>query len=197
VISFGLSSRLYIVGMEGSISAPEDEIKLGVSSLIEKPEDQENHKMNLKAQYLKLLEKNSYKVKPKSKPELPLHHDNSIISWGMVDEGEIYAYEDEEDFKLDPELLRQLPNLTSKDLEKIDNFEKKLSKYKGVEKDLNQLLKRENEEFGLSEADKNKKAQLETKVNEVFNELQIQEDNLRFALFDEVREKRNNLKIFS
>lgn len=41
----------------------------------------------------------------------------------MSNDDEVYAYENEDDFKLEPDLLRELPELTGKDLDKIANFE--------------------------------------------------------------------------
>lgn len=51
------------------------------------------------------------------------------ISWGMSDEQEVYDYFDENQIALIPDLLRRLPNLTEKQVEKIDKYEERLAKY--------------------------------------------------------------------
>jgi hypothetical protein len=54
---------------------------------------------------------------------------------------------------------------------------------------LQELSKKEKAEYGLSEQLKIKKENIQTKLNELGNQLEILEDNLRFAIFNEERIK--------
>lgn len=47
------------------------------------------------------------------------------MSWGMVDEMETYRFEEETEVQLNPAVLRKIPDLNAKQLEKIDQFEQK------------------------------------------------------------------------
>ncbi len=176
---------------ETSVKEAEEQFDTNLSTLKEKKktEDPGDHKTSLREKYLALLEQRSHKNQKKQKKVTAPVVEDTGINWGMVDEAEIYAYEDEEEMKLDPELLRELPDLTAKDLEKIEAYEKKLRKYQGLERELHEFNRREQAEFGLSEEDKNKRDQVEAKVNENYPQLQIMEDNLRYHLFDETKSR--------
>jgi len=176
VIKFGHSTRLFILGLNGEIGNVGDEDK----------EENEGktptaHKKTLKSEYLKLLASNAGSMEH-SKPRVAQKMvDPEGISGGMVDEEEI---------KLDAELLRKLPDLTEKDYERIDNYEKKVRKMENLEHELNQLGKEEKDKFGLTEGNRIKKEQLQSKVNELWTQLEIMEENLRFTFFDEMKEKK-------
>ncbi len=51
------------------------------------------------------------------------------IGWGIMDEDIVYRQQNEDEMSLEPELLRDLPDLTDKQREKIDKYEAKLEKY--------------------------------------------------------------------
>lgn len=54
----------------------------------------------------------------------------------MSDEQEVYEYQDESQIALIPDLLRRLPNLSEKQVEKIDRYEERLNKYRGSEQEM-------------------------------------------------------------
>jgi len=54
----------------------------------------------------------------------------------MSDEQEVYDYHDENQIALIPDLLRRLPNLNEKQVEKIEKYEEKLAKYNSSEQEL-------------------------------------------------------------
>ncbi len=67
----------------------------------------------------------------------------------------------------------------------------KNSRYTNLDNELQELSKKEKAEYGLSEQLKIKKENIQTKLNELGNQLEILEDNLRFAIFNEERVKSN------
>lgn len=48
----------------------------------------------------------------------------------MIDEEEIYRHQQEQDYPLEPDLLKKLPNLTANQLEKIKLYDEKNTKFK-------------------------------------------------------------------
>lgn len=50
------------------------------------------------------------------------------IGWGIMDEDVVYRQQNEDEMSLEPELLRDLPDLNEKQREKIDKYEQKLEK---------------------------------------------------------------------
>lgn len=61
----------------------------------------------------------------------------------------MYAYRDENDYALEPDLLRRLPGLDNTLMAKIADYEQKLQKYQESEGELRDLANREQREFGL------------------------------------------------
>lgn len=196
VIKFGQSSRLFIVGIDGKTTVDDYDDGQAIAeaqALRDAPiTKKEVEKLSRKEQYQQLLEQYNL-VKKGPKKQLPVETYTGV-SWGMVDEALIYAYEDEEDVKLDTDILRQLSDLTPKDIEKIDNYEKKLHKFNNMDRELNELIRREQAEFGLTEEDKQRRNQLESKVTELRSQVEIMEDNLKYQLLDEVKSKGGTAK---
>ena len=191
MITFGESTRIYVVGITGENSNLDEEQEIQNTKEIEN--QSQIHKKTLKSEYLKLLGNLNVAGPEKAPKKMHSQKDIEGISWGMIDEEEIYAWNEEEEVKLDSELLRKLPDLSAKDLEKIDNYEKKLRKLENLEHELSIVLKKESEHFGLTENDRTKKEQLQSKINEIFTQVEIMEDNLRFTLFDEVKKKSKKI----
>lgn len=48
-------------------------------------------------------------------------------------------------------MLRRLPNLNEKQVEKIDKYEEKLNKYRSSEQELTELNLKERKEYGLED----------------------------------------------
>ena len=188
VIKFGFSSRLFIVGVDGETNPEQNNEQVMIAQFRNQENERQqalNSKASMKEQYLEML-----RQRGQYKPLVPkkiVNNPADGISWGMVDEDEIRAHEDQDEFKLDPDVLRELPGLEAKDYDKINNYEKKLRQYQGLEREIEIINKKEREEYGLSENEKSKRSALETKVNEAYSKLQMMEDNLRFALFEETK----------
>ena len=154
--------------------------------------EQQSTKQANKEAYMKLLDQKrnvSNTVKKPEKKKGPTTkedvHGREGASWGMVAEEDIYAHRDEDELMIDSEVLRQLPDLSDKDIEKIENFEKKLRKLKGIENELRSLYEKEQASFGLSDENQRKKQNLEAKMNESAQQLEIAEDNLKYHFFEE------------
>lgn len=195
-MKFGLSSRVFILGVDGQ-----------VDPLINDQEFQEEEQANeiksakqeLKETYLQMLSSKyesgggvaKKKVDKKKNPTTVAELHGEGATWGMLDEEIIYATKDEDDFRLDPEILRKLPNLTDKDLEKIENFEAKLRKFKNLEAELRQIYEKEQQAFGLSEENQRRKQNLTEKVNQIAQQLEITEDNLKFYFFEETAKDKS------
>jgi len=58
----------------------------------------------------------------------------------MIDEGEIYNDKRDYNTIINTRVLRMLPNLTEKQVQKIEAFEKKLKRIENMQKDFNRAL---------------------------------------------------------
>jgi hypothetical protein len=58
----------------------------------------------------------------------------------MIDEGEIYNDKGDYNTIINTRVLRMLPNLTEKQVQKIEAFEKKLKRIENMQKDFNRAL---------------------------------------------------------
>eukprot|EP01016_Furgasonia_blochmanni_P008566 TRINITY_DN13496_c0_g1_i2.p1 TRINITY_DN13496_c0_g1~~TRINITY_DN13496_c0_g1_i2.p1 ORF type:complete len:503 (+),score=153.07 TRINITY_DN13496_c0_g1_i2:505-2013(+) len=155
--------------------------------------EDEEEKSDLKSLYIKLLQQNKMYVDPAARAKKLQQQRQSYVgtTWGMTDDAEVYAFnEEEEAIKLDPVLMRQLPDLTTKQLDKINEYEKKSEELDNLERELQHIMRTEKEEYGLTEAQKLRRQALETKVNELESQVQILDDNLRFILFHEQKLKK-------
>lgn len=146
----------------------------------EKPEN------TVKQTYLKLLENEDigYRQKPVQKIQ-----EVDGVNWGISDEAIIYNYEAEHEMKIEPSVLRKIPNLTAKQIEKIDQYETKLIKYEQLDNELENICKKERVEFGLDEASKIKKENLEKKIQEASMQLESLEAVVKLVIFNEKIEK--------
>ncbi|KRX03404.1 SMAD/FHA domain [Pseudocohnilembus persalinus] len=212
-IKFGQSSRNYIVRcteieekLEEEQEKKEEEKKK--KQLIqqkqlrgESTEDLEEKKeKTLKERYMDLLENDPYYIQEKKKKKIFKGKNNqqgqdSGISWGQVDESEIYSYQDQ-DMALEPQLLKRLPGLTEKQVEKIEKYEQKLNKYRGVEEQLESLAVKEKSNYGLDQKDQDLKMTLQSKTVELSSQVEQAEQNIRVSIFGEedVIVENTNLK---
>lgn len=77
--------------------------------------------------YLELVEKEQTSIASKFKaPVMQPHKMQNSVSWGMIDESEIYNDKGDYNTIINTRVLRMLPNLTDKQIQKIEAFEKKL-----------------------------------------------------------------------
>lgn len=135
MLKFGFSTRFYVLRCPDLELVQKEEKILTDMGLIRKNMEHSNEKekkaekKNLKEIYLELLRKqdknNFYSNKKKQHKET---EDFEGINWGISDEGQVYDYEDENNVKMDPAVLKALPGLNEKQMEKIEAFEVKLNK---------------------------------------------------------------------
>ena len=135
MLKFGFSTRFYVLRCPDLELVQKEEKILTDMGLIRKnmehstEKEKKAEKKNLKEIYLDLLRKedknNIYANKKKQNKE---KEDFEGISWGISDEGQVYDYEDENNVKMDPAILKALPGLSEKQMEKIEAFEVKLNK---------------------------------------------------------------------
>lgn len=192
MLKFGASLRCYIVRcpeQEKNATSINLSTDIGLLHAEKQEKPQENDAKKL---YLKLLKdyEGLDSVIPRSFPtNKPKENDENAITWGISDEEAVYNYQDENDVKLEPNVLRQLPNLTEKQLEKIEQFEVKINKYQNIETEYDELCRRERKDFGLDEASKAKKEILEKKIQELAQQLETLEESLKLMIFKEKTEK--------
>jgi len=199
MIKFGASLRFYIVrcleieneskGVVG-ISTDMDLIK----SSINLPKLEQNKAKKLYLKLLKNYEASELGIQ-RERPIKKKEHDDNEINWGILDEEAVYNYQDENEFKMEPTILRQLPDLNEKQLEKIEQFEVKLNKYQSIEEEYEDLCRRERKDFGLDEVSKAKKENLEKKIQELAQQLETLEETLKLMIFKEKTEKSKELQI--
>lgn len=194
MIKFGASLRFYVVRCPDIEKNHQELTNLSNDMALLKeaaPKIQEN---TLKKQYIRLLrsfEATEYGIHrnvPQQKSE-NADAGGDGISWGIDDEEAVYSYQDEHELKLEPSVLRQLPGLNEKQLEKIEQFEMKMSKYQAIETEYEELSKKERKEFGLDEVSKSKKESLEKKIQETAQQLETLEETLKLMIFKEKTQK--------
>lgn len=135
LLRFGFSTRFYVLRCPDLELVQKEEKVLTDMGLIRKNMEHSNEnekkavKKNLKEMYLDLLrkeDKNNFFAKKKKQNKETENFEG--ISWGISDEGQVYDYEDENNLKMDPAVLKALPGLSEKQMEKIEAFEVKLNK---------------------------------------------------------------------
>ena len=192
MIKFGASLRFYIVRC---LELEKDKTGVDLSTdigLLQAEKQQKPQENNVKKLYLKMLksyEGNESGVHRSSSAHKNQGSDNNEITWGISDEEVVYNYQDENEFKMEPSVLRQLPNLNEKQLEKIEQFELKLNKYQNIENEYEELCRRERKAFGLDELSKVKKENFEKKIQETAQQLETLEETLKLMIFREKTEK--------
>ena len=198
MIKFGASLRFYIVRCPELETDVKGIIDISTDiGLLQADQQQKTPENNIKKHYLKLLKgfEASENGMPRSFPaSKKKNEDEHEINWGISDEDVVYNYQDENDFKMEPSILRQLPNLNEKQLEKIEQFEVKMNKYQNIEGEYEELCKRERKDFGLDELSKVKKENLEKKIQETATQLETLEETLKLMIFKEKTEKSNKNK---
>ncbi|EGR32582.1 hypothetical protein IMG5_076020 [Ichthyophthirius multifiliis] len=204
-IRFGQSSRIYILRC---LEVEKEEIEKNIennSENIQKPQQKKG--WQFKEIYIKLRENDPYYKQEMKQSKQFKGKDNkqeefSGVTWGIDDEQEVYQYQDESQIALIPELLKRLPDLNEKQIEKIEKYEEKLSKYRNVEQEMQELIKKEQREYGLDEKLRLKKENLQAKLIETQQNLDMAENNVRLSIFEEnveeleEQKKKKNLNKF-
>lgn len=95
-----------------------------------------------KTQYERYQELLKKEKKGVFNPGFMMNKPQNNVSWGIIDDEEIYSSSQNHSSNqiLDPKILRMLPNLTGKQIHKIEKFEKKIRKIEKLQKDWNNLL---------------------------------------------------------
>ena len=194
MVKFGASLRVYILRcleLENQSKGVDLSTDIGlIKSSLNIPKTDQNKTKKL---YLKMLK--SYEAtenggqRERHMSGKKKENDENEITWGISDEEAVYNYQDENEFKMEPSILRQLPDLNEKQLEKIEQFEVKLNKYQAIESEYEELTKRERKDFGLDEISKAKKENLEKKIQETAQQLETLEETLKLMIFKEKTEK--------
>lgn len=172
--SIEISSELGLVKSEGpSISARNSAIPA------------EN---SLKRLYIKLLrdfEAKELGVVRVSRENPEKKAEENGVFWGIDDENAVYSYQEEHELRLEPRVLRDLPGINEKQLEKIEQFENKLQKYQAILAEYEEICRKERKDFGLDESSKGKKEMFEKKSQEIANQLETLEETLKLMIFKE------------
>ncbi|KAL4502445.1 hypothetical protein ABPG72_012032 [Tetrahymena utriculariae] len=210
-LRFANSTRIYIlrcIQLEEQEQQDDQQQQENVANTKEelKPEEGQKELMKdekvrtpkeLKEFYLNLRDNDPYYKQQNKKHKLtggPSDQNNNDsendngITWGIGDEQEVYDYQDESQIALIPDLLKRLPNLNEKQIEKIEKYEERLNKYRNAEQELEELVSKERKEYGLEEKLKVKKEKLQAKMLELQTSLDQAEANVRLSLFNEAED---------
>ena len=128
--------------------------------------------------YEELLLKEKTPKQLKAEAEKP-RYDRSEVTWGMVDEEIVYAEKGHDDEIVRTDLLRMLPNLSGKQISKIEEFEKKQNKMKMLVRDYNKIVELETNGSKLEEDQREVKKEIDERMNKLATELSMAEDKLK------------------
>ena len=203
-LKFGISSRSYVLrcpAYEELLDNEQTEKENRFAELVQNQHRQLS-KEELKEKYLDMLENDpnfAANQQPRTlqgREREAVEEEYEGIDWGITDEQEVYKYKNDNEFPIEPDILRRL-NLDSAQLNKLSDYEEHLRKYQEVEAELNELTARQKREYGLEEKLQAKKDKLERRFVEAVEALEKSEDWLRTNIFGASvdRDKKNIVKI--
>jgi pSer/pThr/pTyr-binding forkhead associated (FHA) protein len=183
----GLSSQMFILNGPSTLLPDEEDIPMRQEAGFNKKELLEKRINQIKTQY---NERENYKR---------TLLDPGVATWGQVDvDDEIMNEQNDEDIDnkdnnpgggledyygiTDLEEIKNRKNLTEKQknmLDKIDNFKKGIQKLKD---EMIKIKKKEEDTGDLTDGQRKRLQICETKINELNDKLEVQEDNLRISL---------------
>lgn len=133
-----------------------------------------------------------------AKGNIEIVHDRTQVNWGMVDDAVIYSSKNKQDEIIRTDILKRLPNLTPKQLAKIEKFEKKLRKLESLKKDYNRSFDFEKQNKDKESETKRLRDEIDKRMNKLANELDTDENQLKkmfgFPEEDEFLEARKLAK---
>jgi hypothetical protein len=148
-VKFGVSSRIFVLRCPAYEQLLDDEQaeKDNKFSEILQNQHRQLSKDELKEKYLDMLE-NDPNFAANQAPRKLMGKQQEVedeyegIDWGISDEREVYSYKNDNEFPIEPDILRRL-NLDSTQLNKLADYEEQLRKYQEVEGELNEITGRE------------------------------------------------------
>lgn len=195
LLKFGCSLRFYVVRNPNLENSQRESIEISSdiglikseSATFPSKQPEVPSENSLKRQYIKLLrdfEAKELGVPRVSREKTEKSEENGVF-WGIDDENAVYSYQEEHELRLEPRVLRDLPGINEKQLEKIEQFENKLLKYQAILAEYEEICRKERKDFGLDENSKGKKELLEKKTQELASQLETLEETLKLMIFKE------------